>query len=159
MDRFKVAIVATHPIQYYVPWYRALAEHVDLTVFYCHRQTATGQANAGFGVAFDWDIPLLDGYHHVFLTNVSKQPGVDGFRGCDTPDIAQHIERERFDAVVVHGLVDAEVTGRRFGACWRTRTPVLVARRLDAGDAAAWLVAFREGPGLFARSSRASMGI
>ena len=47
----RLAIVASHPIQYQAPWFRALATVTDLTVFFCHRQDAKGQADAGFGVA------------------------------------------------------------------------------------------------------------
>jgi hypothetical protein len=60
--RLRVGILVTHPIQYYAPWYRALAAEVDLEVFFSHRQQPKGQADAGFGVAFEWDVPLLDGY-------------------------------------------------------------------------------------------------
>jgi glycosyltransferase involved in cell wall biosynthesis len=66
-------------------------------------QSATEQADAGFGVPFDWDVDLLVGYRHVFLRNVSASPSVNEFRGCDTPEIAEIIQRERFDAFIVNG--------------------------------------------------------
>jgi glycosyltransferase involved in cell wall biosynthesis len=123
--RFRVAIVVTHPIQYYAPWYRALARVVDLEVFFCHRQTSEGQAAAGFGVAFDWDVPLLDGYQHRFLTNVSRRPDVGTFFGCNTPELGGLIERGGFDAVIVHGW-STQSYWQAIRACWRTKTPVLV---------------------------------
>ena len=85
---YRLAIVETHPIQYKVPWFRALARHpeVDLTVFYCMIPDAR-QQGVGFGVEFKWDIPLLDGYRWVLLENVAQNPGVTHFSGCDTPSI------------------------------------------------------------------------
>jgi len=45
----RIGYLVSHPIQYYAPLFRELARHCDLTVFYAHRQTAAGQADAGFG--------------------------------------------------------------------------------------------------------------
>ena len=63
----RLGVLATHPIQYHAPLYRALAQELDLTVYFAHEQTAEGQAAAGFGVACEWDVPLLDGYDYEFL--------------------------------------------------------------------------------------------
>ena len=59
----------------------------EFEVFYAHKQTAKGQAEAGFGVEFEWDIPLLEGYPHRFLKNVSRWSGLEWFGGCDCPEI------------------------------------------------------------------------
>ncbi len=64
---------------------------------------ADEQGRAGFGVPFEWDIPLFDGYRSEWLLNVAARPGIDRFRGCDTPQLAQRIREGRFDAVVVNG--------------------------------------------------------
>ena len=45
--RTRLAIVVSHPIQYQAPWFRALAKAVDLTVFFCHRQTTQGRPTPG----------------------------------------------------------------------------------------------------------------
>lgn len=125
--QYTLGILSTHPIQYYTPWYRALSEHPDiaLKVFYCHEQTPEGQADAGFGVSFDWDIPLFEGYECSFLKNVSKEPNVFGFFGCDTPEIADVIREGRFDAFIVHGWYTKSFW-QAIRACWKTDTPVLV---------------------------------
>jgi glycosyltransferase involved in cell wall biosynthesis len=99
----RLAIVASHPIQYHAPWFRALATRIDLRVFFCHRQDGIGQAAAGYGEAFEWDVPLLDGYPFTWLTNVSRDPNVFRFRGCDTPTIADELRAGRFDACIVTG--------------------------------------------------------
>lgn len=99
----RIGFLISHPIQYYAPIFRELAKQCDLTVFFAHRQTAEQQANAGFGVAFDWDVDLLSGYESRFLTNIAPQPSTDRFDGCDTPAIAEAIEEGKFDAFVVPG--------------------------------------------------------
>jgi len=99
----RLAIIASHPIQYYAPLFRALAQRLDLMVFFAHRASPSDQAKAGFGVAFDWDVDLLSDYDHHFLTNVAKMPGLDHFRGCDTPEIGDRLKQGCFDAVLVQG--------------------------------------------------------
>ena len=60
----RLAILASHPIQYQAPVFRLLAGRVNLTVFYAHRASQIDQAKAGFGLGFDWDIELQ--YGEVF---------------------------------------------------------------------------------------------
>ena len=122
---YRVAAVASHPIQYQAPLFRALAEHVDLTVFFCHRQTPEEQASAGFDIAFDWDVPLLDGYRSERLTNISAKPTVDRFSGCDSPDVRDRLSRGRFDACLVSGwYLKAYLQAIR--ACKALGVPVVV---------------------------------
>ena len=123
--RPRVGLLVTHPIQYYSPWYRALSAVVDLEVFYSHKQTARGQAEAGFGVAFEWDVPVTDGFTHTFLRNVSRHPDVNRFSGCDTPEIATIIRDRHYDAFIVHGWATRSYW-QAMRACWRTHTPLLV---------------------------------
>ena len=125
MSRKRLGVLATHPIQYQAPLYRALAERVDLQVYFAHRQTPEGQAKAGFGVAFEWDVPLLDGYEHRFLENRAAEPDVSTFRGCNTPEIGRIIAEERFDAFLVNGWYTKSFW-QAMAACWRTGTPLMV---------------------------------
>jgi glycosyltransferase involved in cell wall biosynthesis len=103
MTMLRIAAVASHPVQYQAPWYRALAQIADLRVFFAHRASADEQGKAGFNVPFEWDVPLLDGYAHEWLTNVSSRPGAGAFLGCDTPGIADRLAAAPFDVVVVNG--------------------------------------------------------
>lgn len=127
MQPKRLAILTTHPIQYHGAWFRRLASEpgVSIDVFYCHNATAKEQANAGFGVEFNWDVSLLEGYPHRFLKNVAKQPGIAGFSGLDTPEIKDIIARERFDAVMINGW-HYKSAWQTMRACWKTETPVMV---------------------------------
>lgn len=121
----RVAVVTSHPIQYHAPWFRALAGACDLTVFFAHRQDADGQARAGFDRPFAWDVPLLDGYRSEWLENVSGDPGVDRFAGCDTPGVAQVLAKGAFDACVVTGWY-LRTYVQAIRACRRLGVPVLL---------------------------------
>lgn len=127
MNQRRLAVLTTHPIQYQAPWLRALAGQpdIELQVFFCHQATPMQQAAAGFGVEFDWDVPLLEGYSYRFLRNVAKRPMVAGFNGLDTPEIKRIIAAERFDAVLVCGW-HFKSAWQAIRACWRTQTPVMV---------------------------------
>jgi glycosyltransferase involved in cell wall biosynthesis len=121
----RIGFLISHPIQYYAPIFRALAERCDLTVYFAHRQSAEQQARAGFDVAFDWDIDLLSGYRSKFLTNVSRRPSTDHFWGCNSPDVGQEIADGQFDAFVVPGW-SLWSYWQAVGACRRVGVPVLV---------------------------------
>ena len=103
MTPIRLAIVTSHPIQYNAPLFRALAQRADVQVYFAHRQTADQQGAAGYGVAFQWDVDLLDGYPSAFLENRARTPGIDRFSGCDTPGVASLLSRRRFDACLVTG--------------------------------------------------------
>ena len=99
----RLAIVASHPVQYYAPLFRALATRLDLTVYYAHRATPADQARAGFGVSFEWNVDLFSGYAHEFLQNVASTPSLCQFKGVDTPEIRRRLRFGNFDAVLLMG--------------------------------------------------------
>lgn len=65
-DSPRVHLFVTHPIQYQIPWFRELAKSCQLKVFFSHLPNSQEQA-VGFGKAFSWDIPLLEGYAYEVL--------------------------------------------------------------------------------------------
>jgi glycosyltransferase involved in cell wall biosynthesis len=123
----RLAIVSTHPIQYHSNWYRLLAAHPDLDihVYYCHPATPREQSDAGFGVEFDWDLPLLSGYPFTFLKNVADHPGPGRFSGFDTPEIKDIIGRREYDAVMVNGWM-YKSAWQAIRACWKAGVKVMV---------------------------------
>ena len=100
----RLAVLATHPIQYFAPWLRALAARPELELqgWFCHQGRAEEQGAAGFGVDCDWDTPLLDGYSDKSLRNVARQPSIHNFNGLDTPEVKDLIRAGQFDAVLVN---------------------------------------------------------
>jgi glycosyltransferase involved in cell wall biosynthesis len=120
----RIGILASHPIQYQTPWFRALAEKTDLEVFFAHRPDAQEQS-IGFGRAFQWDVDLLSGYSHTFLHNESRPAGTQKFFGCDTPTIRQIIEAQNFYAFIVSGW-NLKSYWQAIRACRRRSVPVLV---------------------------------
>jgi glycosyltransferase involved in cell wall biosynthesis len=123
----RLAIVSTHPIQYHSQWYRALAAHpgLDIHIFYCHEATPAEQARAGFGVEFDWDVPLLTGYPYTFLKNVAETPGLGRFAGLDTPEIQAIVRSRKYEAVMVNGW-NYKSAWQAIWACWRSNVKILV---------------------------------
>ena len=116
----RLAVIASHPIQYYAPLFRELARRAETKVFFAHRATAADQSAAGFGIEFEWDSDLLTGYEHAFLINVAKSPSLDNFWGCDTPHVRRELAAGRFDAVLILGwhlksFIQAGFAAQRLG--------------------------------------------
>jgi glycosyltransferase involved in cell wall biosynthesis len=102
---YKLAILNSHPIQYFVPLYRRLAAEPDLdvTVYFCSRVGLEEAYDPGFGRRVKWDVPLTDGYRHQFLPNWRGGGGVDGFFSLVNPRVVAELWRGGYDAVWVHG--------------------------------------------------------
>lgn len=102
----KLAIVTTHPIQYYAPFFKLMAarKNIQLKVFYTWGERAKAEVfDRRFGKLRTWDIPLLDGYEHDFITNTSKTPGSHHFTGIINPGLVDKIELYRPNAILVFG--------------------------------------------------------
>ena len=121
----RLAVVASHPVQYQAPLFRELAEHCELHVMFAHRATKADQAAAGFNVAFDWDIDLISGFAHTFLTNVARQPSLEEFGGCDTPEIGAVLRHLAPDAVLLMGW-HLKCYWQTIWACRRAGIPLMV---------------------------------
>jgi glycosyltransferase involved in cell wall biosynthesis len=98
----RLAVVVSHPIQYYAPVFSLLNSRgsVELHVFYT---SGMQQYDAGFGQEVNWDVPLLQGYAYTFLENVAKNPGSHHYNGIDNPGLLQAILAFNPDAVLVYG--------------------------------------------------------
>lgn len=97
----KLAIICSHPIQYYAPVFKLLAQSIELKVFY----TAGKHLNfdKGFNQVVDWDIPLLDGYLFEFFYNTARQQGTHHFMGIKNPDAIDRISNFAPDYLFVYG--------------------------------------------------------
>lgn len=115
----RLAIVTSHPIQYYAPWFRHLTATTDLTlrVFYLWDFGITAQADRQFNQAIQWDIPLLEGYDYEFVPNTSRQPGTSHFWGLQNPTLTAQVKAFQPDAVLLMNYNYASVY--QFLAGWR----------------------------------------
>lgn len=101
-----LAIITTHPIQYYAPMFRMLHNRgvINIKVFYTWYQSKEGiYFDPGFGKKIEWDIPLLDGYDYTFVNNSSAKPGSHNFNGIINPTLNAEIEEWKPDAIFIVG--------------------------------------------------------
>ena len=122
----RIAIVTTHPIQYQIPWFRALEQsgEYEMTVFFAMIPDAAAQG-VGFDTSFAWDIPLLDGYKWKLLPNKASNPGLSHFSGCDTPSILQGFKELSLDAVIVTGW-QSKMLIQGIRAASKLKIPIIV---------------------------------
>jgi glycosyltransferase involved in cell wall biosynthesis len=101
----KLAIVLSHPTQYYSPWFAWLATQasVDLRVFYLWDFGVTARHDPQFGQTFAWDRDLLAGYAHEFVPNRATDPGTHRFGGLDNPTLGSRLRAWSPDAVLLFG--------------------------------------------------------
>lgn len=102
----RIAIVTTHPIQYYAPLFALMAKQpeLEIMVYYTWGESCLGEKyDPDFGQSFEWDIPLLKGYNFTFLKNISKDPGTHHFKGIINPTLQEEIEKWSPDVVWVWG--------------------------------------------------------
>jgi glycosyltransferase involved in cell wall biosynthesis len=122
MKKKKVAVITSHPIQYQAPLFRSIAKELDieLTVFFgSDHGIDASKIHPGFDKAFAWDIPLLNGYHHILLKNSRLGIPVSDWK-LDGPSLKSYFKSEHFDAVLVFGwdkllFWQAIWWGRKFG--------------------------------------------
>ncbi|MHB2020395.1 MAG: glycosyltransferase family 4 protein [Candidatus Xenobia bacterium] len=102
---YRLAVLISHPIQYFTPLYQRLARcpELDIQVYFCARDGAERHFDAGFAREVQWDVPLLDGYPHQFLRNDSPWPSLRSFWGLLNPSVAAVLWRTRPHVLWVHG--------------------------------------------------------
>jgi glycosyltransferase involved in cell wall biosynthesis len=95
----RLAIIASHVIQYQDPFFRLLAAEpaVDLTVIFCSSAGARSYHDREMGANVRWDLDLLQGYKHKFLRNFGYGTG---YTRLINPGIVHEIVTGRYDAVV-----------------------------------------------------------
>lgn len=99
----RLAFVVSHPIQYYAPLYRSLAQSVDVRVFFTWHGGNRAVVDQGFGKPIAWDIPLTDGYQYNVLPNISRNPGTHHFCGLRNPGLSSAVFDWKPDVVHITG--------------------------------------------------------
>ncbi|NJL75111.1 MAG: hypothetical protein HC892_08835, partial [Saprospiraceae bacterium] len=130
----KIIYLYSHPIQYFAPLSRLLAqsEHFEVLVCYCSDYGVKPYSDKEFNQVIQWDIPLLEGYKSVFLKNYSRNPGIDkGFFGLINLGIFTLLWQQPKSYIIVHGwayfthfftLLIASLLGHK--VCLRGESPL-----------------------------------
>jgi glycosyltransferase involved in cell wall biosynthesis len=127
----RIAVVATHPIQYQTPLYRYLTDRgLPLHVFFLSRHGLEVSRDQSFGLDFSWDLPLLEGFSYEFLPALVGAGGSPaGFWSLTNRRLMSRITRKNFSAVWVHGYRYASMaavivlaTGRKLPILYRAET-------------------------------------
>lgn len=86
----RFAVLTSHPIHYQAPLWRMLAADpdIELTVFFQSDIGLKPYHDAEFGKTIRWDLPLVEGYEHVFLKGAF--------------DLSAHLRHGHYDALLVH---------------------------------------------------------
>jgi glycosyltransferase involved in cell wall biosynthesis len=124
----RLTVVLTHPIQYYAPWFRyihANAPELALTVVHATQPTPE-QQGVGFDRAFEWDIPLTDGYRSITVRPANVHDRIDSgsFTGLDVKGIGRAIADTTPDVVLIAGWYSVTLV-RALLACHRLGVPTL----------------------------------
>ena len=100
--RYRVLVVASHPVQYQAPLLRRMAKRddLDLQVAYCTLRGAEAAHDVEFDATVQWDVPLLDGYTWKHLAN--RGSGGESFLGLCNPEVWKLIREGEFDAVLCY---------------------------------------------------------
>lgn len=102
----KLIVFLSHPIQHYVPWLVELSQKMNgaLRVVYASRHGVDVSTDPEFGLAFSWDMELLNGYENEFydFAAADSSPAA-GFAGIQFPGIYEYLKRERPCAVMIFG--------------------------------------------------------
>lgn len=102
---FRLAVVNSHPIQYFAPLYAYLDRDpgLEVTVLYCSDSSLRGSVDAGFKQAVKWDVDLLAGYRSVFLGKNAEHRTPADFWSLVCPEVWAEIRSGRYDGVLLHG--------------------------------------------------------
>ncbi len=123
----KIAILASHPIQYQAPLFRKLSQHpdIELTVYFCWDfGVGKERFDPGFGRKIKWDIPLLEGYRHKFIPNWSPWPS-SAFFGQINPGVIIELFQNHYDAIWIHGYTS--ITNLlAFSGAMVSKTPIML---------------------------------
>ena len=104
-EKMRVAVVNSHPIQYFAPLYAFITGHsdIEITCLYCSDFSLRGGVDPGFKRSIKWDVDLLSGYPFKFLGAGARRRKPRGFLSLVCPELWSEIRGGGYDAVWLHG--------------------------------------------------------
>ncbi|HVU23842.1 MAG TPA: glycosyltransferase family 4 protein [Opitutus sp.] len=105
----RLAIVLSHPTQYYSPWFRWLRAHChfEFRVFYLWEFGVRATHDPHFAATFAWDVDLLSGYDSEFVPNAARAPSSLRFRGLYNPQLFPRLRAWRPGVILLFGYAYA----------------------------------------------------
>src|SRR6266436_1505885 len=121
----RFAVVASHPIPYYTPFYRDIARRgIRVRAFFATGVGLQKSIDPGMGVELAWKTDLLSGYEHVILPEAENIKALT-FRQVDNPSIGPALSAFTPDVVLIHGYTLRTML-RALVWCRRKRIPALM---------------------------------
>jgi glycosyltransferase involved in cell wall biosynthesis len=101
----RIAVLNSHPIQYFAPLYAYLnrAPDLEVTALYLSDFSIRGGRDSGFGRDVKWDLDLLYGYRSVFLGDAARRREPGGFWSLVAPQIWNELRTGSYDVLWLHG--------------------------------------------------------
>jgi glycosyltransferase involved in cell wall biosynthesis len=103
--KFHLAVINSHPIQYFTPLYEYLnkCEELKITCLYLSNVNIREKIDPGFKREIKWDIDLLNGYSYKFIGNSEKVGVSSGFLSLVVPEIWKEVRTGNYDGLWLHG--------------------------------------------------------
>jgi glycosyltransferase involved in cell wall biosynthesis len=104
-QRTRIAVLNSHPIQYFAPLYAYLnrAPELEVTALYLSDFSISGGKDAGFGQNVKWDLDLLAGYPSILLGERAHIREPRGFWSLIAPQVCKELQSGRYDVLWLHG--------------------------------------------------------
>ncbi|HEY2627793.1 MAG TPA: glycosyltransferase [Usitatibacter sp.] len=109
MGATRIAVLNSHPIQYFAPMYAYLCRDpgLEITALYCSDFSLRQGLDPGFGERITWDVDLLEGYRCVFLGPRAKSRNPAGFFSLVCPEVWSEVRSGKYDVLWLHGYAYA----------------------------------------------------
>ncbi len=100
----KLAIVVSHPIQYYASLFREVAKEIPLVVFYGDNPSSDNVGKSGFGIPIKWDIDMFSDYNYEFYNNINeKNSDLTTYNSVAVKDIEEHFKKHQITHCIIFG--------------------------------------------------------
>jgi glycosyltransferase involved in cell wall biosynthesis len=101
----RIAVLNSHPIQYFAPLYAYLnaARDFEVTALYLSDFSIRGGKDADFGREVKWDVDLLTGYRSLFVGDRARSRIPQGFWSLVAPQLWSELRSGRYDVLWLHG--------------------------------------------------------
>ncbi len=101
----RLAIIRTHPTQYFAPLFRYLAKipGLRIKVFYVLKNRGQGEFDPDFNQEVTWDVSLLEGYDYEWVPPSPLPFKPKHVFECRSPRLIERLKEEKFDAIFCAG--------------------------------------------------------